>query len=37
MEMLDKAHIERFGQMEPTEVQVGTKEGPGILVTGHDI
>ncbi|MFY9140885.1 MAG: hydroxylamine reductase [Thermacetogeniaceae bacterium] len=37
MEMLDKAHIERFGQMEPTKVQVGTKEGPGILVTGHDI
>ena len=33
MELLDKANVERFGEMEPTKVQVGTKKGPGILVT----
>ncbi len=36
MELLDRAHIECFGEMEPTKVQVGTKSGPGIVVTGHD-
>lgn len=37
MEMLDRAHVERFGAPEPTRVQVGTKAGPGILITGHDL
>ncbi|KUK36044.1 MAG: hydroxylamine reductase [Clostridia bacterium] len=37
MKLLDQAHTERFGTPEPTEVMVGTKAGPGILVTGHDI
>ncbi|ACX52985.1 hybrid cluster protein [Ammonifex degensii KC4] len=37
MEMLDRAHVERFGTPEPTKVQVGTKAGPGIVVTGHDL
>ncbi len=37
MEMLDKGHIEKFGTPEPTEVYEGTKAGPGILVTGHDL
>ncbi len=37
MEMLDKGHSERFGTPEPTTVYEGTKEGPGILVTGHDM
>ncbi|HHW41379.1 MAG TPA: hydroxylamine reductase [Syntrophomonadaceae bacterium] len=37
MELLDKAHVDRFGAPEPTEVQVGTKAGPGIVVTGHDL
>lgn len=37
MEMLDEGHIERFGQPEPSTVYEGTKEGPGILVTGHDM
>lgn len=37
MELLDKAHVERFGNPEPTEVFTGTKAGPGILVTGHDL
>lgn len=36
MELLDKANVEHFGEMEPTKVQVGTKSGPGIVVTGHD-
>ncbi len=37
MEMLDEGHSERFGTPEPSEVYEGTKEGPGILVTGHDL
>jgi len=37
MEMLDKAHTERFGNPFPIAVETGTKKGPGILVTGHDL
>lgn len=37
MEMLDEGHSEKFGTPEPTPVYEGTKEGPGILVTGHDM
>ncbi|MDN5293238.1 MAG: hydroxylamine reductase [Eubacteriales bacterium] len=37
MELLDKAHVERFGVPEPTPVATGTKAGPAILVTGHDL
>ncbi|GAW91347.1 hydroxylamine reductase [Calderihabitans maritimus] len=37
MELLDKAHVERFGSPVPTAVSTGTKSGPGILVTGHDL
>ena len=37
MEVLDRAHIERFGTPSPVEVATGTKEGHGILVTGHDL
>lgn len=37
MELLDKANTERFGNPEPTEVNTGTKAGPGILITGHDL
>ena len=37
MQLLNDGHIERFGQPEPTEVTEGTKAGPGILVTGHDL
>ncbi len=37
MELLDKANTETFGVPEPTEVTVGTVEGPGILVSGHDL
>ena len=37
MQMLDEGHVRRFGQPEPTTVYEGTKAGPGILVTGHDL
>ena len=37
MELLDKAHTTRFGNPVPTAVETGTKAGPGILVTGHDL
>ena len=37
MELLDRAHTERFGNPIPTEVDTGTKKRPGILVTGHDL
>jgi hydroxylamine reductase len=37
MEMLDEGHVKRFGQPSPTAVFEGTKAGPGILVTGHDL
>ena len=37
MELLDMAHIKRYGNPKPTEVSTGTIEGPGILITGHDL
>lgn len=37
MELLDKANTARFGDPVPTQVYTGTKEGPGILVSGHDL
>lgn len=37
MEVLDKANVERFGTPGPVEVSTGTREGHGILVTGHDL
>ena len=37
MEMLDEGHTERFGTPTPTCVYEGTKTGPGILMTGHDM
>jgi len=37
MELLDAGHTEKFGTPAPTTVYEGTKEGPGILVTGHDL
>ncbi len=35
--MLEAGHIEKFGVPSPTTVKEGTVEGPGILVTGHDM
>ncbi|MBI4858671.1 MAG: hydroxylamine reductase [Candidatus Riflebacteria bacterium] len=37
MQMLNDGHVARFGTPEPTQVHEGTKAGPGILVTGHDL
>lgn len=37
MELLDTAHTKRFGNPTPTEVETGTRKGPGILITGHDL
>ncbi len=37
MEMLNDAHVETFGNPAPATVPTGTKAGPGIVVTGHDL
>ncbi|PKK91543.1 MAG: hydroxylamine reductase [Candidatus Wallbacteria bacterium HGW-Wallbacteria-1] len=37
MEILDAGHVERFGHPEPTQVSLGVKKGPAILVSGHDL
>ena len=37
MEFLNNAHVARFGSPTPTQVPSGTKAGPGIVVTGHDL
>jgi len=37
MVLLDKANTARYGNPEVTEVCTGTKEGPAILVSGHDL
>jgi len=37
MEMLNNAHTSRFGNPKPATVTRGTKAGPGIVVTGHDL
>jgi len=37
MAMLNDAHVEKFGAPTPATVYAGTKAGPGIVVTGHDL
>jgi len=37
MEMLNNAHTSTFGNPTPATVSRGTKAGPGIVVTGHDL
>lgn len=37
MELLDEGHTSRYGHPEPTQVSTGTKQGPAIVVTGHDL
>lgn len=37
MEILDCAHTETFGNPEPASVDWGTKTGPAIIVSGHDL
>ncbi|MFO0908600.1 MAG: hydroxylamine reductase [Isosphaeraceae bacterium] len=37
MELLEEGHAEAFGKPSPALVTRGTKAGPGILITGHDL
>jgi hydroxylamine reductase len=37
MQMLNDGHVATFGNPSPTSVYEGTKAGPGILVSGHDM
>ena len=37
MEMLNNANTSTFGNPTPATVPTGTKAGPGIVVTGHDL
>jgi len=37
MKLLKRAHIETYGEPEPTKVQTGTVKGKGIIVTGHGL
>ncbi|MFP4522528.1 MAG: hydroxylamine reductase, partial [Fibrobacterota bacterium] len=37
MELLDRAHNNLFGEPSPAEVDTGLKEGPAIVVSGHDL
>ncbi|MCE9634799.1 MAG: hydroxylamine reductase [Planctomycetes bacterium] len=37
MQMLEEGHIEAFGAPAVAQVREGTRKGPGILVTGHDL
>ena len=37
MEILDAGHTGHFGHPEPTEVSTGTRPGPAIVVSGHDL
>lgn len=37
MQLLKKAHIEKYGEPVPTEVPTGTKKGHAIIVTGHSL
>ncbi|HID93627.1 MAG TPA: hydroxylamine reductase [bacterium (Candidatus Stahlbacteria)] len=37
MNILKKAHIEVYGEPQPTEVPTGTFAGQGIVVTGHNL
>ena len=37
MEVLDNAHVARYGSPAPAQVFTGTKAGHGIVITGHDL
>ena len=37
MQMLSDGHVEVMGKPSPVEITEGIQEGPGILVTGHDM
>ncbi|MBL7064047.1 MAG: hydroxylamine reductase, partial [Anaerolineae bacterium] len=37
MALLDQANTSAYGNPEPTQVNIGVKEGPAILISGHDL
>ena len=37
MALLDKANTEKYGNPEVTSVDLGVRENPGILISGHDL
>lgn len=37
MQLLNDGHIEQLGKPSPCEITEGIQEGPGILITGHDL
>ena len=37
MSLLEKANTETYGHPEMTKVNIGTRNNPGILVSGHDL
>ncbi|MDY0020527.1 MAG: hydroxylamine reductase, partial [Anaerolineae bacterium] len=37
MRLLDEANTATYGNPEPTQVNLGVRPGPGILVSGHDL
>ncbi len=37
MGLLNEGHVEKYGHPVPTAVQLGTKAGKAILVSGHDL
>ncbi|WP_174254497.1 hydroxylamine reductase [Halanaerobium praevalens] len=37
MALLDEANTSTYGHPEPTEVNIGVRDNPGILISGHDL
>ena len=37
MALLDKANTDAYGHPEPTAVNIGVRQNPGILISGHDL
>ncbi len=37
MALLDKANTSAYGNPEPTNVSIGVRDNPGILISGHDL
>jgi len=37
MQLLNDGHVETFGKPSPVDIQEGIQDGPGILITGHDM
>ena len=37
MALLDEANTEAYGHPEPTEIELGARDNPAILVSGHDL